>query len=32
LLMSELSWLVKEEVVFEDISLSPLRRFGRWKP
>jgi hypothetical protein len=32
LLIRELSWLVNEEVVFEDISLSPLRRFGRWKP
>lgn len=32
LLIRELSWLAKEEVVLEEISLSPLRRFGRWKP
>jgi hypothetical protein len=31
-LMRELSWLVKDVVVLEDISLSPFIRFCRWKP
>ena len=31
-LIRELSWLVKDDVVFEEISLSPFMRFGRWSP
>jgi hypothetical protein len=31
-LMRELSWLVNEDVVLEEISLSPFMRFGRWRP